>query len=86
MRRKTDGTRRTLQGPHYNVSVRLEMDSDLARHILQRRGPGGLKHISGAAKRDRRKGDDTKMWLENEKKQCVYGFSLFSQELCQRAA
>ena len=30
---------------HYNVSVRLEMDSDLARHILQRRGPGGLKHI-----------------------------------------
>ena len=30
---------------HYNVSVRLEMDSDSARHILQRRGPGGLKHI-----------------------------------------
>ena len=28
----------------------------------------------------------TKMWLGNEKKQCVYGFSLFSQELCQRAA
>ena len=27
---------------HYNVSVRLEMDS--ARHILQRRGPGGVKH------------------------------------------
>ena len=27
---------------HYNVSVRLEMDSDSARHILQRRGPGGL--------------------------------------------
>ena len=26
---------------HYNVSVRLEMDSDSARHILQR----GLKHI-----------------------------------------
>ena len=30
---------------HYNVSVRLEMDSDSARHILQRTGPGGLKHI-----------------------------------------
>ena len=29
---------------HYNVSVRLDMDSDSARHILQRRGPGGLKH------------------------------------------
>ena len=30
---------------HCKVSVRLEMDSDSARHILQRRGPGGLKHI-----------------------------------------
>ena len=30
---------------HYKVSVRLEMDSDSARHTLQRRGPGGLKHI-----------------------------------------
>ena len=30
---------------HYNVSVRLEMDSDSARHILKRRGPSGLKHI-----------------------------------------
>ena len=30
---------------HYKVSVRLEMDSDSARHILQRRRPGGLKHI-----------------------------------------
>ena len=30
---------------HYNVSVRLEMDSDSARHVLQRRGAGGLKHI-----------------------------------------
>ena len=30
---------------HYKLSVRLEMDSDSARHILQRRGPGGLKHI-----------------------------------------
>ena len=30
---------------YYKVSVRLEMDSDSARHILQRRGPGGLKHI-----------------------------------------
>ena len=29
---------------HYKVSVRLEMDSDSARHILQRRGPGRLKH------------------------------------------
>ena len=28
---------------HYKVSVRLDMDSDSARHILQRRGPGGLK-------------------------------------------
>ena len=30
---------------HYNVSVRLEIDSDSTKHILQRRGPGGLKHI-----------------------------------------
>ena len=30
---------------HHNVSVCLEMDSDSARHILQRRGPGGHKHI-----------------------------------------
>ena len=30
---------------HHKVSVRLEMDSDSARHILQRRGQGGLKHI-----------------------------------------
>ena len=30
---------------HYDVAVRLGMDSDSARHILQRRGPGGLKHI-----------------------------------------
>ena len=30
---------------HYKISVRLEMDSDSARHILQRRGAGGLKHI-----------------------------------------
>ena len=30
---------------YYKVSVRLEMDSDSARHILQRRGPAGLKHI-----------------------------------------
>ena len=30
---------------HYEVSDRLEMVSDSARHILQRRGPGGLKHI-----------------------------------------
>ena len=30
---------------HYNVSIRLEMVSDSTRHILQRRGPRGLKHI-----------------------------------------
>ena len=30
---------------HYNVSVRLGMDSNSERHIVQRRGPGGLKHI-----------------------------------------
>ena len=30
---------------HHNVSVRLEMDSDSARHIQQRRGPDGLAHI-----------------------------------------
>ena len=30
---------------HHNVSVRLEMDSDSARHILQRKAPAGLKHI-----------------------------------------
>ena len=30
---------------HCKVSVRLEMDSDSARHHLQRRGPEGLMHI-----------------------------------------
>ena len=30
---------------HYDVAVRLEMDSDSARHNLQRWGPGGLRHI-----------------------------------------
>ena len=30
---------------HYTVSVKLETDSDSARHVLQRRGLGGLKHI-----------------------------------------
>ena len=30
---------------HYNVSVRLEMDSDSTRHIPQRWGPGGLRHV-----------------------------------------
>ena len=30
---------------HYDVAVRLEMDSDSARHLLQRKGPGGPKHI-----------------------------------------
>ena len=39
------GLAELFKQPHYNVSVRLEMDSDSARHILQRRGPGGLKHI-----------------------------------------
>ena len=28
---------------HLNVSVRLEMESDSARLILQRGGPGGLR-------------------------------------------
>ena len=39
------GLAELFKQPHYNVSVRLEMDSDSARHILQHRGPGGLKHI-----------------------------------------
>ena len=39
------GLAELFQELHYNGSVRLEMDSDSARHILQRRGPGGLKHI-----------------------------------------
>ena len=30
---------------HCDVAVRLEMDSGSARHILQRKEPGGLKHI-----------------------------------------
>ena len=30
---------------HYNVALRLQMDSDSARDILQRRRPGGPKHI-----------------------------------------
>ena len=30
---------------HYKVSVRVEMDSHSARHILQRKGPRGLKRI-----------------------------------------
>ena len=30
---------------HHTVSVRLEMDSDSARQVLQRRGAGGLKRI-----------------------------------------
>ena len=30
---------------HHTVSVKLEMDSDSSRHVLQRREPGGLKHI-----------------------------------------
>ena len=39
------GLAELFKGLHHNVSVRLDMDSDSARHILQRRGPGGLKHI-----------------------------------------
>ena len=39
------GLAELFQELHYNVSVRLEMDSDSARHIVKRRGPGGLKHI-----------------------------------------
>ena len=31
-----------VQELHYTVSEKLEMDSDPARHVLQRRGPGGL--------------------------------------------
>ena len=40
LRRRTGGTRRTLQETslHDNVSVRLEMDSDSARHILFAQG------------------------------------------------
>ena len=38
------GLAELLKELHYKVSVRLEMDSDSARRILQRR-PGGLKHI-----------------------------------------
>ena len=30
---------------HCKVSFRLEMDSNSARQALQRRGPGGLKHV-----------------------------------------
>ena len=39
------GLAELLKELHNNVSVRLEMDSDSARHILQRRRPGGLKHV-----------------------------------------
>ena len=34
-----------LKEPHYKVLVRLEIGSDSARQELQRRGPGGLKHM-----------------------------------------
>ena len=34
-----------MENVQHKVSVRLEMDSDPARHTLQRRRPGGLKHI-----------------------------------------
>ena len=39
------GLAETFKEIHYDVAVRLEMDSGSATHILQRRGPGGLKHI-----------------------------------------
>ena len=39
------GLTELFQELHFKVSVRLKMDSDSARHFLQRRGPGGLKHI-----------------------------------------
>ena len=42
LRRRTSGTRRTLHG---TALQRFSSYSDLARHILQRRGPGGLEHI-----------------------------------------
>ena len=35
---------------------------------------GELQHKSGAAKRDWRTGNDTKIWLGNEKRQCVSRF------------
>ena len=43
--RKLLGLAELFKELHYKVSVRLQMDSDSARHILQRRGPGGLKHV-----------------------------------------
>ena len=44
-RRELLGLAELFEELHYNVSIRLEKGSDSARHILQRRGPGGLKHI-----------------------------------------
>ena len=44
LRRKT-GLAGLFKKLDYNVSFRLETDSDSAQHILQRKGPGGLKHI-----------------------------------------
>ena len=40
------GLAELFKEPCYKVSVRPEMDSDSARHILQRSGPGGLKRLS----------------------------------------
>ena len=45
LRKRIVGLAELFKEIHYNVSVRLEMESDSARHILQLRGPGGLKHI-----------------------------------------
>ena len=39
------GLAKVFKELHYDVAVRLEMDSDSTRHIRQRRGPCGLKHI-----------------------------------------
>ena len=39
------GLAELLKELHCDVAARLDMYSDSARHILQRRGPDGLKHI-----------------------------------------
>ena len=45
MRRRTFWVWPNFNELHYNVSVRLDTDSDSARHTQQRRGPSELKHI-----------------------------------------
>ena len=45
IRRRTVGLAELFQELHYNVSLRLEMDPNSARHIQQRKGPGGHNHI-----------------------------------------